>query len=272
MEINNNQHHTLVFLLTLLLVSCSQSHETKKPKEIDRATKKEITTTSTDSIQPKKGKQILVGYYDNYENLPQLVFDSVSEREFNKLKASKFLRSIKPKQKGNDFYVETAVRTHTFKKYKNYGEPKNWYGYQLKGIYPALKLFVLTKNSTADHLGFGELFLLDSVTDHQYVISSIGDGSVETPIPSPNNQYFVYYDNTMYELQNSDIRILKINDKENPEKYLTEYAYFNSTEFAVEQIIWKSDQCFYVKGYKQIYDESSGQWFKEFKYYRTNFK
>lgn len=261
----------LIFCIVLLLSSCNQSHETKKQKEIDQAPTKELPETHSDSIR-SKGKTITIGYYDNYEKLPKLVFDSISESEFNKLKAAKFLRKLKPEQRGNEFCIETAIRTHTFKKYADYGEPENWDGYELLGYYPALKLFALTKNSTADHLGFGELFLLDSTTDYQYTIVSIGDGSVETPIPSPNNKYFVYYYNHIYEHKDSEIRILKINTKTNPGKYLTDYASYSSNYFAVEQIIWKSDQCFYVKGYKEIYDESSGQWIKEFSYYRTNFK
>lgn len=257
-------------ILAIILLSCNQPHETKKLKQTDQAPKKEFTETHSDSIKPKKGKNILVGYYDNYEKLPKLLFDSISEAEFNQLKTTKFLSKPKTKQKGNEFYIETAIRTHTFKKYKDYGEPKNWCGYELLGYYPALKLFALTENSTAEHMGFGELFLLDSTTDYQYTIVSIGDGSVETPIPSPNNKYFVYYDNTMYEHKDSEIRILKINTKTNPEKYLIEYASYSSNYFAVEQIIWKSDQCFYVKGYEEIYDGS--EWIKEYKYYSTKFK
>jgi hypothetical protein len=269
-----NRRLIICAVLLLTVLSCNQNSvkESNKLKRSDPTPQKETQKASADSIKPKKGKKVLVGYHDNYENLPQLVFDSISESEFNKLKAAKFLRKLKPEQKGNEFYVETAFRKYTFKKYKDYGEPENWNGYDLVGYYPNLKLYALTKNSTADHLGFGELFLLDSTTDYQYVISSIGDGSVETPIPSTNNKFFVYYDNTMYEQQNSDICILKINDKAKPAHYLSEYAHFHSNEFAVEQIIWKSDQCFYVKGYKEIYDESSGQWIKEFSYYRTSFK
>lgn len=268
----HKKHHPLVFLLMLLLASCIQSHEPKKQKEIDQTTKMEITKVSVDSVKPKRGQKVLVGDYDSYENLPPLVFDSISEATFNKLKAAKFLRKVKPEQKGNEFYIETAIRKHSFRKYKDYGEPKNWCGYELKGYYPALKLFVLTENSTAEHMGFGELFLLDSVTDYQYMISSIGDGSVETPIPSPNNKYLVYYYNEVYEHHNSQIDVLKINSKTKPEKYLTAHSNFYSSQFAVEQIIWKSDQCFYLKGYKEIYDEASGKWRKEFSFYRTTFQ
>jgi len=254
-----------ILLSIAILVSCR--NETKKQK-IDPTPKKELIEAHSDSIKPP-GKTIDV---DSDEESPKLVFDSISESEFNKLKATKFLRKIKPEQKGNEFYIETAIRKHTFRKYKDYGEPKNWCGTELKGVYPALKLFVLTENSTAEHMGFGELFLLDSVTDYQYFISSIGDGSVETPIPSPNNKYLVYYYNEVYEHQNSQIDVLKINSKTKPEKYLIPHSSYYSNQFAVEQIIWKSDRCFYVKGYREMYDESSGQWIKEFKYYRTTFK
>lgn len=266
-----NLKTSILFLLSILFFSCNQepNKETEKPKQTDPAPKKEIKDTLSGLVKPT-GKTITIGYYDSYKKLPKLVFDSISEVEFNELKTRTSLSKIKPKQKRNEFYIETAIRTHTFKKYKNYGEPENWSGYELKGYYPRLKLFALTENSTAEHLGFGELFLLDSITDYRYNISSIGDGSVEIPVPSPDNKYFVYYYNHIYEHKDSEIRVLKINSKTNPEKYLSEYASYSSNHFAVEQIIWKSNHCFYVKGYEEEYDGS--EWVKKYTYYKTFFR
>lgn len=266
--------YTFITLLSIFaLTSCGQesAKEPEKLKQTDPAPEKEIAKTHSDSIK-SKGKTITLGYYDTYEKLPKLLFDSISEAEFNQLKAKKHLTKIKAKQKGNIFSVQTAMRKHSFRIYKDYGEPENWSGFELKGYYPGLKLFTLTENSTAEHLGFGELFLLDSITDYRYNISSFGDGSVETPIPSIHGKYLVYYYNEVYENGVADIGILKVNSKTKPDSYLKEHAFYHTSDFGVEEIRWKSDHCFYLKGYKEIYDESTGQWNKEYCYYQTTFK
>ncbi|MDF3028762.1 MAG: hypothetical protein K0S23_3069 [Fluviicola sp.] len=218
------KRNSLLTISTIvLLTSCKQQEdkEVEKPDQIIRTPKKELTRTPSDSIK-SKGKTITVGYYNNYEKVPELVFDSISEAEFNRLKAPKHLVKIKANQKGNDFFIQTAIRKHFFPKYKDYGEPESWSGYELTGFYPQLKLFALTENSTSEHLGFGELFLLDSITDYRYVLSSFGDGSVEPPIPSINGKYLVYYYNGVYENGVADIGVLKVNDKTKPDSYLKE--------------------------------------------------
>lgn len=133
-----------------------------------------------------------------------------------------------------------------------------------------MKLIAITENSTAESLNFGELILLDSLNDYQYTIISIGDGAIELPIPSTSNNYFVYFYNSVYEHKNCSIRILRVNDKSNPKNYLSEYASYESNDFAIEKIVWKSDNSFYVKGYEEV--NENGNWVKNIKYYKTEFK
>lgn len=102
---------------------------------------------------------------------------------------------------------------------------------------PKLTFETITENSNSENLGFGQLFLLDSLNDYRYNIISFGDGSVELPIPSINNNYLVYFYNSVYEHKNCNIGVLKTNKKSNPKNYLNEYASYNSTDFAIEKII-----------------------------------
>ena len=199
-------------------------------------------------------KIIEIGYNDTYDRLPKLTFDQISETEFNSFHSKNFIQKLKIEEKENSIFIQTAIQKHKFKKYMDYGEDESWSGYEFLGYYPALNLFALTKNATSESLGFGELFLLDSINDYQYNIISFGDGSVELPIPSNNYKYLVYYYNSAYGHKNCDIGVLKINDKSRPQNYLTEFSSFHSDEFKIEKIVWKSDHSFYVKGYEEIYE------------------
>jgi len=214
------------------------------------------------------GKTIRVGYYDQYENLPKLKFEILSEKEFSTYRFENKISYTPPQEKGQYYFIPTQVRKHKFKQYANYGEDEGFSGFEFVGYYPDLKLFALTENSTSESLGFGELFLLDSLTDYRYSIISFGDASVTTPILSPSNEYLVYYDNSVYEHHNCNIGILKINDKSTPEKYLSEFASYYSEEFAIEQLIWIADDVFVVKGYEEVYENE--EFVKYYKYYKTD--
>ncbi|MEO4006664.1 hypothetical protein [Flavobacterium sp. CAU 1735] len=261
----------LFLLLSILTISCNDTKSTKISN-----TQKTDTVSKNNSISEKQEieidstKIIEVGYHDNYEKLPKLTFDTITEKEFLSLGSKKYIQTFKPKQKGDFFYIQTALKKHTFKKYNDYGGEESWNGYEHLGYYPDFKLFAITQNSTSDYMGFGQLILLDSTNDYKYTIISFGDGSVELPIPSINNKYFVYFYNSVYEHKNSDIGILKINDKSNPKKYMTEYASYNSKDFAIEKIIWKTDNSFFVKGYEEVYEND--KWVKKYKYYKTEFQ
>ena len=170
------------------------------------------------------------------------------------------------KQNKNYFYIKTKTKNYKFKKDKN----NSGNGSEFLGYYPKLKLFALTNNSTTEGLGFGELMLIDGETDYKYRIISIGDASVEKPIPSMNNKYLVYYYNNVYEHKNSFIGVLKVNEKSNPKQFLQEYQSFQSDYFAIEKIIWKDDNIFIVKGFEEKYINQ--KWIKEYSYYQTTFK
>jgi hypothetical protein len=260
--------HLLAILSFLLFAACNNTGE-QPPKSQQKAAVEGIDDTI--SSPPKDaGETMKLGYMDTYDRLPKLQFDTISESEFNN-KRDKFTL-LKPalKSKGNYFFISTNEQQHKFKKYNDYGDDKGYNGYEYVGYYPKLKLFALTENSSSEGLGFGELFLLDSITDYKYKIISFGDGSVTPPIPSPNNKYLVYYDNSVYEQKNCDIGILKINSKTSPENFLKEYAYHHSDQFAIEQLIWVTDNTIFVKGYEEV--RENDEWVKKFRYYKATFK
>lgn len=251
---------TLFFIATISAVACNTSKSSKiSPAKTSKQTAK------TDSA-----KKVDIGYYDNYEKLPKLTFETITEQEFLSAKQATYFKSSKREQNEDFFYVQTALQKHKFKNYRNYGGEESWNGFEYLGYYPKLNLFAIKENSTSESLGFGQLFLLDSLNNYNYNIISFGDGSVELPIPSVNNKYLVYFHNSVYEHKNCDIGLLKINDKSNPKSYLTEYASFNSKEFATEKIVWKTDNIFFVKGYEEVYENE--KWVKKYKYYKTAFE
>lgn len=209
---------------------------------------------------------IELGYVETYEKLPKLAFNKITETEFNSYTTENFLITPKFKQNKNYFYIKTKTKNYKFKKDKN----NSGNGSEFLGYYPKLKLFALTNNSTTEGLGFGELMLIDGETDYKYRIISIGDASVEKPIPSMNNKYLVYYYNNVYEHKNSFIGVLKVNEKSNPKQFLQEYQSFQSDYFAIEKIIWKDDNIFIVKGFEEKYINQ--KWIKEYSYYQTTFK
>jgi hypothetical protein len=217
----------------------------------------------------KENKHVVLGYVDTYEKLPKLVFSQITQAEYETYTAKFSFSENSTEPKGNFLYVETDVKKHKFKKYKDYGAQKGHAGTELLGYYTALNMYAISESSTAEGLGFSELVLLDKKTDYFYHIISIGDGRVQLPIPSKNNQYLVYFYNAAYQHKNSDICVLKVGDKANPKTYLQEYASYHSDAFAVEDIIWIDDNSFVVKGYQKMQNEG---WKKKYQFYKTVFK
>lgn len=261
----------LFLILTILTISCKDSKATKisTAKEKDTHSKKKINSEKPE-LKIDSIKKVDIGYYEKYEKLPKLTFETTTEKDFLSLEQKKNIQSLKPEQNSNFFYVQTSSRKHKFKKYRDYGGAESWSGFVLLGYYPISKLFAIQENSTSDNLSFGQLFLLDSLNNYEYNIISFGDGAVELPIPSINNKYFVYFYNSVYEHKNCDIGVLKISDKSNPKNYLSEFASYNSKDFAIEKIVWKTDNSFFVKGYEEVYEND--KWVKKYKYYKTEFE
>ncbi len=261
----------LFLALIILTTSCNGNKQTEFSgiQKIDTISK---TNLSAEKLELKidSTKRVDIGYYDTYEKLPKLTFESITEKEFLSLKQKKYIQTLKTEQNDNFFFIQTALKKHKFKKYKDYGGEESWSGFEYLGYYPTSKLFAISENSTSESLGFGQLFLLDSLNNYEYNIISFGDGSVELPIPSINHKYFVYFYNSVYEHKNCDIGVLKINEKLDPKNYLKEYASYNSQDFAIEKIVWKSDNSFYVKGYEKVYENE--KWVKKYNYYKTEFE
>lgn len=219
----------------------------------------------------KRDEIIEVGYVDSFEKLPKLKFEKISEAEFSTYKSENFIVVPKIKQNRKTFYIQTDKNRYEFKKFpadEKVSAEKN--GFKFAGYYPNLKLFAINDASVSEGIKFGNLVLIDKETDHKYKIVSIGDGAVETPIPSKNNQYLVYFHNYDYQHKNSFIAVLKVGEKSEPKKFLQEYASFQSDYFAVEKIIWLNDDSFIVKGFEEVFEND--KWVKKYSFYKTSFK
>ncbi len=262
----------LFFLVLIILFSCKKD-KIVSVKKTNLISNKNIQAQDSLLVKDtilKTSNVITIGYYEDFEQKLKLKFDSVSEFEYKKIDNHiLFFKKSNFKQDKNYIYLEINQQLEKFKVYKNYGAKESWSGHDFIGFYGKLNLFALTNASVSESLGFSELFLIDKISGFQYNIVSIGDGSVQIPIPSPNNKFLVYCHNTEYEHQNSEIRLLKINQNGKPENLLTEFASFGTDKFAVEKIIWISDQSIYLKGYREIYDGAI--WVKNYGYYKTIF-
>jgi hypothetical protein len=259
-----------IFFCFLLLVCCKNKFvavESIQDKNVFEVASNTNANIMEGIIQ--KNKHISIGWMEKYEKLPKLKFVTISKTEFEKHQSNAFLEMPKMETKGNYFFVGTEIQKHKFKKYKDWGGKESWSGNEFLGFYPKLKLYAITSNSTSESIGFGELLLLDATTDYGYTLVSFGDGSVSLPIPSKKNTYFVYYYNSVYENKNCQIGVLKIGDKKNPARFLVEHASYHSDDFAVEKMVWISDNSFVVKGYEEV--NVDGNWIKKFNYYKTTF-
>ena len=260
------------FIIIFLCLSC-QNGTAPVNKSLLSKDSSVAAGSAIDTIHPltsDSGKIIEVGYLDNFEKTPQITIESASEKEFLILKPNVYLKQTKIEKNSKEFYLQTIKKKHSFRIYKDYGGEKSWSGYNYNGYYPELQLYAITEITTSENLGFAQLSLLDSLTDNYYNLISFGDGSVELPIPSLDKQYMVYYYNAAYENKNCDIGILKISDRKQANNYLREHAFYHSDEFAIEQIKWKTNHCFYIKGYEEVY--INDQWEKKFSYYKATFK
>jgi len=125
-------------------------------------------------------------------------------------------------------------------------------------------MYALTDNTTAEHLGFGTLVLIDSLTHFQYGLVSIGDGPVELPVPSAGGKYLIYFYNWPYQDNSCFIGLLKINDSANPEKLLAEKASFETKKWAVESVKWLNDTTFFVKAFTVQPHQRNGMRFYQY--------
>lgn len=188
-------------------------------------------------------KDLEIGSTEAFDKLPKLALQEMTASQFRSTQKSNYFEAAKQK--------------------------KNWpakEGLDYLGFYPALKLFAFSKSSTADDLGFEQLFLIDSLTNTRYNINSFGDGRVALPISSPQQHYLVYYYNFVFE-QRADIGVLKVNTDAQPANLLKEFASCSIPDFTIEQIEWKSDTCFYLIGFSEVVQNEKTK--KEYKYFKV---
>lgn len=165
------------------------------------------------------------------------------------------------------FYIQTAKGRQKFKTYSNGGARKGWNGYELLGFLSRLNYYAISNNSSAEGIGFGQLFLLDAKNGFRYPVASFGDWHVGLPLPSVNYLNFVYYENTAYQHKNTDIGVLQYDPKAPVGQAWKAIASLHSNDFAVEEIRWASDSVFYIKGYEEVYQQQ--KWLKNYSYYQV---
>ena len=259
-------------IIFLILTIVATSFHYGKSNQTHFAAKRKLSIKAEPNhkkIKRDTSKTVNLGFADKYEKLPKLTVKAITEMEFISVTQKSYIKNLKVEENKHFFFIQTAHEKHKFIKYKDYGGSKGWNGFQYLGYYPELNMFALAENSTNESLGFGQFFLLNKLNNYSYNIISFGDGRVELPIPSVNNKYLVYFYNSAYQHKNCDIGVLKINDSGNPKSYLSEHASYSSSEFAAEDIVWKSDHIFFLKGYQEVYKNE--KWVKNYKYYMTEF-
>ena len=224
----------------------------------------------TEEGLPVKKYDYEVGWMEDYEKLPKLEFIEIRESEFHKVPKDSVRTMPQIDMGDEEFAIQTWKKRHVFDLYRDYGGVRGHEGHEYLGYYPGLKLFAITSNWTGESMGFGKLVLIDSITDKEYGIVSIGDVPVELPLPSINNKFMVYYDNWMYDHKDCTICVVQIGNKANPDDYLREYRIYESHDFAIDEIRWIDDNSFVVRGYEDVYE--NGDWTKKFKYYKTSFE
>ena len=200
-------------------------------------------------------KSIAVGYVENFEKQPKIKFVKSSKAEYEQCEKSADPVKIKIKESKADFNLSTKSKTFKLKKTNN--EENDFDGYEYIGYYKMLKMWAFTENTMSDNLGFGTFALLDSLNGNYYNIVSIGDGAIETPIPSPNGKYLVYYYNRLYDGDSAFIGVLQVNRNLKAKQVLKETLSFDTESFAVEGIRWLNDKKFVVEAYNTVKKDGS---------------
>ncbi len=258
-----------IFVL-LVMVSCKESEKTEKNASIQRndsiAADKKIDIGNEEK-RNKSNKIIEIGYQEKLDKLPHFKLDSISEVEYNSISSNKSFKEYKIESNKDFFYIEGAHKKFEFKKYRDYKGAESWSGFEYLGYCGSLRLAAIREFSTADNLGFSELQLLDTSSDFQYKIISLGDSSVSVPELSPDGRCMVYVQNPEYESEGLSIVVLKVNGKTDPYRFLIEYkSCFSESAGFVEEIKWESDRVFCMKISKSAGFDENGYQIKYYSY------
>ncbi|WP_264550605.1 hypothetical protein [Flavobacterium sp. N2038] len=264
------------FIFALLLfVSCKEATEKKHLSlKSDTTTNAGIRTTAlethNEANSEKDSKIVEIGYYEKLQNLPNFRLDSIKETEYNRIPLTESFKIAKIEEHNDFLYIQGANQKFEFRKYKDYKGELSWSGYKYFGNCASLDLVALQELSTADHMGFSEMQLLDLSNNYLFKIISLGDSSVSVPELSPDGKYMVYFQNPEYESKDLTIVILKVNDKNDPPGFLTEYkSCFAKSDNSIEEIKWKNNTEIYIKASKSIGFDSNGKELKDYFYYKA---
>lgn len=211
--------------------------------------------------------EVSIGYIDSYEKLPKITFRKTTATEYERHMPAETLVKLKLKETRSHFQIKAKGKPYWLKKYNPEGNGDGFRGFEFFGYFPKLKMYVLTSNATAEHIGFSDLILIDSLSNYRYAIVSIGDAAVETPVPSANSKYLLYFYNEVYRPNHCTIAVLKVNDRKVPSKLFKEYQYFETSKWAVDQIRWIDDQSFLVKAV--VSKIGNPERSKSFEYYKA---
>lgn len=263
------------FIFTVVLfVSCNEPAKNTLSSLKTTTIKSSNMVTNLDRIDESKTendtKIIEVGYHENLKRIPHFELDSIQEAEYNTIEAGKSFKVTKLEQRNDFFYIQGAKQKFEFKKYKDYKGDLSWSGYKYFGFNTVLNLAALQELSTADYMGFSEMQLLDTSNDFLFKIISLGDSSVSVPELSPDNKHMVYFQNPEYESKDLTIVVLKVNDKKDPAKFLTEYkCCFLQSDNKIEELKWKSNNVIYIKGYQSSGFDQYGKELRNYYYYKA---
>lgn len=211
-----------------------------------------------------------VGYSDEYDELPKLILDSITEKEFLAAYRPQAIDSVVRDSDKEHFYITTSLGRKAYLKYDDRNDGKSWTGYEYVGYYKAINLYAVTNNFTSeDLLGFGSMELINAKTGVTYqLISLVGDSAVDTPMLSPDKDYFLYFQNADFETTDSEICIVKIDQAGSPEKYLQPVVSYRSDQFLVDKICWGKNGDIYIKGYSKAYNNESEEWIRTYTFFR----
>lgn len=213
------------------------------------------------AAQGQQQKGTSVGYMETYDSLPVIAFQPSSQAVYDKCK--KQAVQVMPAA-GEQLVVRTKPGPVRLKKYRN-DSKEEFKGYEYPGYLAGVKMHVVTAHHTAEHIGFSDLSLIDSLTGNWYNIVSIGDDAVEIPVPSPRGRYIIYFYNYVYERNSSFIGVLTVNRNAQPLLLLSEKTSAGTKAWGVEDIRWIDDQAFVVKAF--ITDGEGYERTRRYQYY-----
>ncbi|QQT25022.1 hypothetical protein [Sphingobacterium spiritivorum] len=198
------------------------------------------------TAQAQKKNEIAVGYADTYDNLPTIKFKKSTKEEYDLCKPAIKPTSLVLKEEKGNMLLPTKQGIVRLQKYTDRAK-EDFKGYEYSGYFSGLGMYVVNSIHVAEHIGFSDRILIDSISGYQYAIVSIGDDAVEVPVPSPEENYLLYYYNYIYENNSCFLGILHVNKTAAPEKLLSEKMSFQTKDWAVEEVRWKDDHTIIVK-------------------------